>query len=294
VFDNSKLIADMRSGWQKFVGSTKNIEITALDEFYENGVLNIDKLKAYYDNYKDYLSKEQQLLVEKLIAAGEQYEEASQAVADYLTNIFGDFGETMTDILVDSFKEGTDAAQAFGDAMSDIVERLTKEFIYSTFIKDFVDDAQAQVDALNDEEISGEEKVKRLVEILKQLSNDVLGAQDEVNATLEQLENEGYGMEGSSRTQSGYSSGFQAMSQETGSELNGRFTDIQGQTHRISEAVEFIKSLNASQLQQTTSISETVALIRTDTIRIAENTSVLTQMAADISSIKSDISNGGY
>ena len=294
VFNNSKLIADMRSGWQKFVGSYKNIEVTALDEFYENGVLNIDKLKAYYDNYKDYLNKEQQLIVEKLIAAGEQYEEASKAATDYLTDIFADFGETMTDILVGSFKEGTDAAQGFGDAMSDIVERLTKEFIYSTFIKDFVDDAQAQVDALNDEEISGEEKVKRLVELLKQLSNDVLGAQDEVNATLEQLENEGYGMEDSSRTQSASSGGFQTMSQETGSELNGRFTDIQGQTHRISEAVEFIKSLNASQLQQTTSISETVALIRTDTIRIAENTSVLTQMAADISSIKSDISNGGY
>lgn len=294
VFNNSKLIADMRSGWQKFVGSTKNIEVTALDEFYENGVLNIDKLKAYYDNYKDYLSKEQQLIVEKLIAAGEQYEEASQAVADYLTDIFGDFGETMADILVDSFKEGTDAAQAFGDAMSDIVERLTKEFIYSTFIKDFVDDAQAQVDALNEEDISGEEKVKRLVGILKQFSNDVLGAQEDVNATLEQLESEGYGVDRSSGQQSASLVGFQTMSQETGSELNGRFTDIQGQTHRISEAVEFIKSLNASQLQQTTSISETVALIRTDTIRIAENTSVLTQMAADISSIKSDISNGGY
>jgi uncharacterized protein YoxC len=84
------------------------------------------------------------------------------------------------------------------------------------------------------------------------------------------------------------------MSQETGSELNGRFTDIQGKVTYINEAVQFMKSLSASQVQHTASISETVALIRNDTMRIEEHTRVLGQMAADIASIRSDISNGGY
>ena len=266
-----------------------------LPELFENGEITLEGLqKLQQSDVWDKLSKENRTLIEQMISDWEYYNQSVEAVNNYLKDIFGDFGATMTDILVDSFNEGTDAALKFGDAMADIIDRLTKEFIYSTFVKDFVDTAQAEVDALKDEEISGEEKVKRLVEILKQLSNDVLGAQDEVNATLEQLEAEGVSVDRSSGQQSASSGGFQTMSQETGSELNGRFTDIQGKVTYINEAVQFMKSLSASQLQQTTSISETVALIRNDTMRIEEHTRVLGQMAADIASIRSDISNGGY
>lgn len=266
-----------------------------LPELFENGEITLEGLqKLQQSDVWDKLSKENRTLIEQMISDWEYYNQSVEAVNDYLKSIFGDFGETMTDILVDSFNEGTDAALKFGDAMADIIDRLTKEFIYSAFIKDFVDDAQAQVDALNEEDISGEEKVKRLVGILKQLSNDVLGAQDEVNAALEQMEAEGVSVDRSSGQQSASSGGFQTMSQETGSELNGRFTDIQGKVTYINEAVQFMKSLSASQVQHTASISETVALIRNDTMRIEEHTRVLGQMAADIASIKSDISNGGY
>lgn len=266
-----------------------------LPELFAGGEVTLEGLqKLQQSDVWDKLSKENRDLIEQMIADWEYYNESVGAVNDYLKDIFGDFGETMTNILVDSFNEGTDAALEFGDAMADIIDRLTKEFIYSAFIKDFVDDAQAQVDALNEEDISGEEKVKRLVGILKQLSNDVLGAQEDVNATLEELEAEGVSVDRSSGQQSASSGGFQTMSQETGSELNGRFTDIQGKVTYINEAVQFMKSLSASQLQQTTSISETVALIRNDTTRIEQHTRVLGQMAADIASIKSDISNGGY
>ncbi len=266
-----------------------------LPELFAGGEVTLEGLqKLQQSDVWDKLSKENRDLIEQMIADWEYYNQSVETVNDYLKDIFGDFGETMTNILVDSFNEGTDAALEFGDAMADIIDRLTKEFIYSAFIKDFVDDAQAQVDALNEEDISGEEKVKRLVGILKQLSNDVLGAQEDVNATLEQMESEGYGVDRSSGQQSASSGGFQTMSQETGSELNGRFTDIQGKVTYINEAVQFMKSLSASQLQQTTSISETVALIRNDTTRIEQHTRVLGQMAADIASIKSDISNGGY
>lgn len=266
-----------------------------LPDLFAGGEVTLEGLKKLQQSdVWDKLSKENRDLIEQMIADWEYYNESVGAVNDYLKGIFGDFGETMTNILVDSFNEGTDAALEFGDAMADIIDRLTKEFIYSAFIKDFVDTAQAQVDALNEEDISGEEKVKRLVGILKQLSNDVLAAQEDVNATLEQMESEGYGVDRSSGQQSASSGGFKAMSQETGSELNGRFTDIQGKVTYINEAVQFMKSLSASQLQQTTSISETVALIHNDTSRIEQHTRVLAQMAADIASIKSDISNGGY
>ena len=92
--------------------------------------------------------------------------------------------------------------------------------------------------------------------------------------------------------QSATSKGFQAMSQETGSELNGRFTDIQGQTHRIAEAVEFCRGLYAQNLTQVQSINSTVASIHNDTTLIEQHTRVLGQMGEDLASIKRAIYNG--
>ena len=92
---------------------------------------------------------------------------------------------------------------------------------------------------------------------------------------------EAYGLDlwnGDGQQQSASSGGFQAMSQETGSELNGRFTDIQGQTHRIADAVEFMKGISVTQAQHTASISETLAFIRNDTTLIERHTRVLGDM----------------
>ncbi|MFQ9092830.1 MAG: hypothetical protein ACLR5K_13675 [Acutalibacteraceae bacterium] len=46
----------------------------------------------------------------------ETYEEALTAVRDYLQDIFGDLGRTLTDALVDAFENGTDAADTLPTA----------------------------------------------------------------------------------------------------------------------------------------------------------------------------------
>lgn len=92
--------------------------------------------------------------------------------------------------------------------------------------------------------------------------------------------------------QEAHSKGFQTMSQETGSELNGRFTDIQGQTHRIAEAVEFCRDLHASHSQHLQSISNTLASIHNDTSMIATHTSALSAMKEDLGMLRRAIYDG--
>lgn len=300
-----QLVADMRSGWQKFWGKGyQNVDVKDLKDFYdEDGNLNVDMLKAYYDNYAEYLDAGQKELIESLIITGEEYAANLAEINSYMQDIFGDLGASITDSLVDAFRNGTDAAEAMGDAVGNVVEQIATDMAYADFIQPLLDQAQDAIEDLNKERSEGgmsdEEYMRQLMGITSTLLGNAQAAGEGMSVYLDTMRQMAKEMgidifESDSAKNSTYAKGFQAMSQETGSELNGRFTDIQGQTHRIAEAVEFIKSLNASQLQQTISISETVAHIRTDTIRIAENTSVLTQMAADISSIKSDISNGGY
>lgn len=96
-----------------------------------------------------------------------------------------------------------------------------------------------------------------------------------------------------SGSQSATQKGFQAMSQDTGDELNGRFTDIQGKVSGIHEAVQFMKSLGSQQLQSLTSIHATVADIRNDTTLIEQHTRVLSTMSQDLSDLKRAVVNEG-
>lgn len=295
------LVADMRSGWQKFWGTgNENIKYTSLDEFYENGKLNVDKLKAYYDNYKEYLTDEQADLVKSLLDTGEMFEQNMEAINDYMRDIFGELGASITDSLVDAFRNGTDAAEAMGDAVSNVVERIITDMAYAAFIQPLLTQAQEDLEALNAKRdtMSDEEYMRQLMDITSTLMGNAQEAGDEMSAYLDTMRKmaEEMGIEGvfgsDTESQRATSGGFQTMSQETGSELNGRFTDIQGQTHRIAEAVEFCRALSASNLATVQSINATVASIHNDTSLIEKHTRALGQMSKDLSDIKTAVFDG--
>lgn len=298
AMDNTTFIADMRSGWQKFWGSDKNIKTTSLDEFYENGVLNVDKLKAYYDTYKEYLTSEQRLLVEELISNGELLQENLDAITGYLQDKFGQMGQTISDALVDAFKNGTDAAEAMGNALSDILEDIAEDMAYASFIQPLLDDANGKIAQLNQQRagMSDEEYFEQLMAIGTTLMSDAADAQEAYNKYMEALQQagkeRGIDMWGEDST-SVSSAGFQTMSQQTGSELNGRFTDIQGQTHRIAEAVEFNRSINVQQTKMLQSVNDTLAQIHNDTVAIEKHTRVLDDMSKDIAAMRRTMDNGG-
>lgn len=294
------LVADMRSGWQKFWGTgNENIKYTSLDEFYENGKLNVDKLKAYYDTYKEYLTEEQADLVKSLLDTGEMFEQNMEAINDYMRDIFGELGASITDSLVDAFRNGTDAAEAMGDAVGNVLEKIATDMAYAAFIQPLLEQAQADIDALNAKRdtMSYEEYMRQLMEISNTLMGNVMAQSDDVNAFLDNLQKaakeQGVDIFGSdTESQRATSGGFQTMSQETGSELNGRFTDIQGQTHRIAEAVEVMQGIQASHLQHMQSVSSTLASIHNDTTLIASHTKALGEISKDLRDIKTAVFDG--
>lgn len=299
---DTALVADMRSGWQKFWGSgNDNIKTTSLEEFYEDGKLNVDKLKAYYDQYKDYLTDEQADLVKSLIDTGELYEENMAAINDYMSSIFGELGTSITNSLVDAFRNGTDAATAMGDAVSGVMEQIATDMAHAAFIQPLLNEAQDAINALNAERgasgLSDEEYMRRLMEISSGLMSDATAQGEAMTQYLDNLKRmaaeQGIDIfESDTQKQQATSKGFQAMSQETGSELNGRFTDIQGQAHRIAEAVEFCRNIQVEKLGEVQSINNTVAMIHNDTSLIANHTKALASIKEDISTIRKALDNG--
>lgn len=298
-----QLVADMRSGWQKFWGTGwDNVDVKDLADFFdENGILNVDQLKAYYEEYGEYLDETTKRTVEALIEEGELYKDNLDALNGYMKDVFGEIGSIINDALADAFENGTDAAQAMSDAIGNILENLAKQIAYSSFISPLLLKAQESINDLNARkeagELTEEEYLAELIKLGGWVKDEALKLQDNTQAFYQGIKDAGDEsgiavFDGENYSASASSKGFQTMSQETGSELNGRFTDIQGQTHRIAEAVEFCKSLHIENLSQVQSINATVAMIHNDTSLIAQHTRALALMQTDIASIRRSIDDG--
>ena len=275
------LVADMRTGWQKFWKSGwENINIADLEDFYDNdGILNVDKLKAYYDTYKDYLDDEQRALVESLINTGELYAENMAAINSYLQDIFGEMGNSINDAIVEAFMNGTDAALEFGDIAGQVIENLVKQVGYSAYIAPILTQAMADVEALNGQGLSSEEYLNALMGIV---GDAMKVAGENVEAYNEFLENadqyaESVGINTFDSERSAKSKGIAQASQDSVDELNGRMTAIQGHTYSLMEGQRQLINDSAQVLRHLAGIES--------------NTAELRQMRLDMAAMRSDISD---
>lgn len=209
--------------------------------FDENGSLNMEALKKFAEEGGatfQHLSGENQEMIQNLVANWDTYQEALEASNNYLSDLFNNLGNTLADALVDAWESGADAADAFGEAAGDMLKQLAKDIIYTATIAPAIEKAKEQIKSINENEsLSDEERFGAITETINTILDDVIAQQaigEELWETLKKLAAEkGLDWEESVSTQSATSRGFQAMSQDTGSELNGRFTDIQGKVTDI-------------------------------------------------------------
>lgn len=261
--------------------------------FDESGNVTLEGLQDLRDSdVWEQLSKKDRELVTSLINDWEAYNKAVEASTAYLSDIFGDMGNELSDALLDAFENGTDAAIAFGDVVNNVMKRLASDIVNTTLFDPILKDAEDKALALNNQlkagDITYDEYLAALKELTTDTTNQLLDLKDEAADTYEAA-----GIKQGSGSTQATSKGFQTMSQETGSELNGRFTDIQGQTHRIAEAVEFNKGMQQQQVFFLQSISETLAAIHTNTDSIEKHTQALARIDANIDSMRRTMDNGG-
>ena len=219
----------------------KKLKDVVPELFEESGVLNMQALKEFVEGNSDtfkHLSKENQTYLKELVNNWETYEEAVKAANDYLNGLFGDLGSTITDALVDSFEKGINAADAFGEAAGDMLKNLAKQVLYTATIAPAIEDAQKKIDEINrDAGLSDEQRFDALAGVVGDLLDDVMAQQQlgqELWDRLQQAaEERGIDWDEGAASQQATSRGFQTMSQDTGDELNGRFTDIQGKVTDI-------------------------------------------------------------
>lgn len=268
--------------------------------FNADGTVNQDALEKFIgsDTFKK-LSEENQKYLQEMSDYWKAYEEAVDQVKDYLTDIFGELGNTMSDALVDAFKNGTDAAKAFTDSVSDMLETLAKQMIYSVTLAPLIEQAQEQMlSVMKNSDLSDEQKFNNYISILDGLTSGVLGQQDAYNALLkkyqEMASNKGLDIfkPDDESEEKGVSGKLEAaMTEGTASELVGLWNmtamDIRVLLNLSSE--HFSECRRSWDI--TYSIWEETQKIASNTERTANNTDGLVEKLEDgLKSVKDELS----
>ena len=246
-------------GW----GKGKDIYSSILDVYPQliNSNGEFDKSLAETIINTRTMSDESKAALQNLIDLAQQAEDAYDELNDYMTGIFGSLGETMTDALVDAFSNGTDAAKAFSDSVSDMLETLAKQMVYSVTLAPLMEKAQQEMmDVMQNSGLSDEQKFNKWTGILNGLVNDAIDQQELANRLLGEYQqaakDKGFDIftSGTSASQDSTKRGFETMSQDTAEELNGRFTalqmageEIKGQTQEQTRALN-LANATASQI----------------------------------------------
>lgn len=281
-----------RSGWANFWGAKDeytNLKDLAPELWGEDGLFNVDAARAFLETNTQ-LTEEQRKQIQNAIDLKDKYDEALSEIDQQIESIFGDLASDMTDIIFDSVRNGTDAWDEFGKKGAEIIDALGKqmlqELIMTQYLEQYTEDLRAAFASGDSSQIAG--VVNNIFDNMGMMFEGMSAAAQAWDANAEEM---GFDMNNISKTTT-TSRGFQTMSQETGSELNGRFTDIQGQTHRIADAVEFMKGLQMQHTQHMQSVSNTLASIHTNTTLIEQHTRELSSISADINVMRRAIDNG--
>lgn len=247
-------------GW----GKGKDIYSSILDVYPDliaaNGDFNKELAESIINTRE--MSDKDKAALQGMIDLAEKTEEAFEMLNDYMTDIFGELGNSMSDALVDAFKNGTDAASAFTDSVSNMLETLAEQMIYSVTLGPLLENAQNEMmEVMKNTGLTDEQKFKQWTNILNGLVDDAEEQQNIANSlydAYQQVAKE-HGFDifqpEITQQQQASSKGFTTMSQDTADELNGRFTALyesnlrieatgQQQTEVINKLNDYISSLD--------------------------------------------------
>nr|DAT24284.1 MAG TPA: Tape measure domain protein [Bacteriophage sp.] len=214
-------------------------------------------------------------------------EEASKQVKEYLTGIFGDLGNSMSDALVNAFKNGTSAAEDFNKSVQKMLESFGKQMIFSTMFSGIIEQANIRMqDVMKDLTLNEESKFKEYVNILDTMTTGILSQQGNYNALMQRYQEmaakKGFNLFSDDATRTGANKGIATASQDSVNELNGRMTAVQGHTYSISENTKILVGNTTALLKAVMHIESETDGMRERLVKIESNSNQIKNSLNDI------------
>ncbi len=229
AYSNLKYTDSNLLGGNKFSNTRDKLNNLAEQQLLLQKQINAEKGKKKTDKSK---IKEWERQIQEL------GEEAAEVINEVVETIIGgtaeDIAKELGDAFIEAFLEGEDAAKAWGEKVDEIVADIMKQMLVSKFVEERIGDIFDQYKSkwFKDGVFVG---IDGVIDSMGNFADDLNKVGEEFQAIWDSLPAETkelLGNAGAAR-QEATERGFQTMSQDTGDELNGRFTDIQGKVTDI-------------------------------------------------------------
>lgn len=236
-----------------------------LPELFTDGEVDMDALRQFVEEGGEtfqHLARENQEMLREMVDDWETYEEALTAVRDYLQDIFGDLGSTLTDALVDAFENGTDAANTFVDSVGQALRLLGKRMASSIVFGKLFEDTQKRIEKVMQSDLSDEERFAQWSETMKSLVSGVMDQQDDFNRLWEEFrriaKENGFSIDEEAGTsqQNGKAGATQTVTQDSFSRVEGLVISVQIHSANIDENTEGIVPVLKGSLEAMNAIRE--------------------------------------
>lgn len=279
-----------RSGFANFWGASDkytSLQDLAPELWNEDGSFNVDAAKAFLETNTQ-ISKEQRAQIQNAIDLKETYDSLVEEIDNALADIFGDLASDLTDIIFDSVRNGSDVWDEFNKRGSEVINNLGKQMISELFVQEYLEQYRDPLRHAFANQ-NPEDAIKAISNITKDMFDNIgvmlQGASDAAIAWDKTAEENGWELDAVSDAQKAASRGFNAMDQETGSELNGRFTDIQGKVTDILglsqsalDSISHIRSVTEEQLKYSIDARDILLQLSGNVADIRTNTVILPQI----------------
>ncbi|CCG98377.1 phage tape measure protein [Fibrella aestuarina BUZ 2] len=110
-----------------------------------NGQAEINKELAQSLLASNQLDEATQQLVQNTLDWQGQIEKAKEQINGAVADLAGGLGDSLRDALVSAFSDGTDAAERFGESVSDTLENVLSQIIFNSVFKSQFDELQKQL-----------------------------------------------------------------------------------------------------------------------------------------------------
>lgn len=304
AYSNLKYTDSNLLGKNKFGDTRERLNNLAEQQLLLQKQINAENGKKKTDKSK---TREWERQIQELGA------EAAEVINEVVETIIGGTAEEIAkelgDAFIDAFMEGENAAEAWGEKVDEIVADIMRQMIISKFLEERIGEVFNRYKSkwFKDGVFIG---IDNVIDSMSGFADDLNKVGDEFQAIWDSLPAETkelLGNAGAAR-QEATERGFKAMSQDTGDELNGRFTDIQGKVTDIrgyvmmqtQSIIGLLNSIGNIETAIYTSVQVDNELLRyavmtyMEIVEINGNTAVmkaaLTEIREDIAAIKRNTS----
>lgn len=284
VYAKMEYSVDKALGTERYANTRENLENIAQQQVLINKQIEAerDKKKTDYDKIEEWERKIEEL-------GQEAVDIINELVEDIIGGAAKDIAEQLGDAFIEAFREGEDAAEAWGKKVDDIVADILKRMLVQKYLEEPLGQIFDKYKAKWFPNGVGTNTIDQVIDDMGDFANDLNAVGDRFKEMWDALPNSVKNMftqteEAAEREAS--ERGIAQASQESVDELNGRATTIQSHTYSISENTKLL-------LQTTNLILHSVLNIENNTEGLSTRMQTVEREVHEVRTTLGDISIKG-